>query len=108
MICSENHFSHRTNSTLTSITSENQFSVLESENSPPLVRPIKKSLAHDKTQKTLQVININCQSIVNKRAEFYTLLDYLDPDIVIGTEPWLSAKHVDSEFFPKSWGYIPF
>ena len=100
LICSENNFSHSTNSTLTSITSENQFCVLESENSPPPVRPMKKSSAHGKTKKLLKVININCQSIVNKRAEFYALLDYHDPDIVIGTESWLSAKHLNSEFFP--------
>ena len=69
---------------------------------------IKKSSAHGKTPKALKVFNINCQSVLNKRAELYALLDYHDPDIVIGTESWLSAKKKDSEFFPKSRSYIPF
>ncbi|MCG7865188.1 MAG: hypothetical protein JAY74_02330 [Candidatus Thiodiazotropha taylori] len=56
----------------------------------------------------LRVLNINCQSLVNKKAEFHALLDLHKPDIVIGTESWLTPNHYDSEFFPKSLGYTPF
>ena len=38
---------------------------------------------------------------MNKRAVFYALLDCHDPDIVIGTESWLSEKHFNSEFSPN-------
>ena len=47
----------------------------------------------------LRVMNINCQSLVNKKAEFYSLLVTHKPDIVIGTESWLTPNHSDSEFF---------
>ncbi len=53
-------------------------------------------------------MHINCQSIVNKKHEFYSLLDDHKPDIVVGTESWLNKEHLDSEFFPKSLGYTPF
>ena len=55
----------------------------------------------------LRVLNINCQSLVNKKAEFHALLDLHNPDIVIGTESWLTPNHLDSECFPHSLGYIP-
>ena len=56
----------------------------------------------------LRVLNINCQSLVNKKAEFHALLDLHKPDIVIRAESWLTPYHFDSEFFPKSLGYTPF
>ena len=52
----------------------------------------------------LGVLNINCQSLVNKKAEFHVLLELHNPDIVIGTESWLKPNHLDSEFFPRSLG----
>ena len=55
----------------------------------------------------LRELNINCQSLVNKKAEFHALLDLHNPDIVIGTEFWLTPNHLDSEFFPHSLGYTP-
>ena len=56
----------------------------------------------------MKALNINCQSIVNKKLEFHALLDKLKPDIVVGTESWLTSKHIDSEFFPKSLGFTLF
>ena len=56
----------------------------------------------------LKLLNINCQSIVNKKAEFDALLDKHKPDIVVGTESWLIPNHIDSEVFPKSLGFALF
>ena len=92
--------------------SENHFSVLSDETSPDdESRPINRAInqiGHTSTRKTIKVLNLNCQSFVNKKAEFYALLEYHDPDIVIGTESWLRGKHLDSEYFPQSKGYTPF
>ena len=51
---------------------------------------------------------LNCQSIVNKKHEFHILIDTHNPDIVIGTESWLTKEHLTSEIFPSSLGYTIF
>ena len=62
-----------------------------------------------KTHKqSLKVLNINCQSIVNKKAEFQAIIDSHNPDIIVGTESWLNKTHLSSEIFPSSLGYTPF
>ena len=48
----------------------------------------------------LRILNINCQSVRNKTAEFKTLLQYTKPDIGCGTESWLSKEIKSSEVFP--------
>ena len=105
-ICSETNFSHSTSS-LASVTSPNHFSVLSDETSqtPTIQRP---KLGRVKAQKAVKILNVNCQSVANKKAEFFSLLDHHNPDIVIGTESWLSSNHLDSEIFPKSLGYTSF
>ena len=37
----------------------------------------------------LRILNVNLQSLKNKRAEFLTAPQYTKPDIVFGTETWL-------------------
>ena len=101
-ICSETNFSHSTSS-LASVTSPNHFSVLSDETSIQRPKP-----GHGKAQKAVKILNVNCQSVANKKAEFFSLLDHHNPDIVIGTESWLSSKHSDSKIFPKSLGYTSF
>ena len=52
----------------------------------------------------LKVLNVNCQSIVNKKADFHDLIDKHKLDIiVVGTESWLTPNHLSSEFFQISW-----
>ena len=51
-------------------------------------------------------MNINFQSVVNKVQEFHCLHDTENPDIVIGTESWLSPDMASSEVFPE--GYHSF
>jgi hypothetical protein len=59
-------------------------------------------LTHKITNNT-EVIVINFQSIKNKKEEFWALIDQLDPDIVIGTETWLSPTINDTEVAPKGY-----
>jgi hypothetical protein len=38
----------------------------------------------------LTLLQVNCRSICNKILEFWNLIDIYDPDVVTGTESWLS------------------
>lgn len=42
-----------------------------------------------KKRENLRILNINCQSVSDKKAEFAATLEYIKPDIVCGTESWL-------------------
>lgn len=108
------NFSNPAQSSFASYESPNNYSVLTDESLPiPHPSPSSTRVAQprgDTTRKTskLRVLNVNCQSLVNKKAEFYSFLDTYKPDIVIGTESWFTSKHLYNEFFPPSLGYIPF
>ena len=52
---------------------------------------------------SLRVLNINCQSVVRKRAELAALIDYVKPDVVCGTESWLQTDIQSSEIFPDNY-----
>ena len=45
----------------------------------------------------LKVLNVNAQSILDKKARFQNLVDSTDPDIVIMTETWLKPDKADGE-----------
>ena len=60
------------------------------------------------TNRGLKVINVNCRSICNKKAEFENMVDTVSPDIIVGTESWLSPDVADSEVFPVDLGYTVF
>ena len=49
------------------------------------------SLPKVPTKKNLRILNVNCRSIKDKSAEFTAALSYLKPDVVCGTESWLSG-----------------
>lgn len=102
-------------SSVTSYVSPNNFSILTDEDSDSTEHlsqgPTPKATRHGPLLNkiyTFKVLNINCQSLVNKKAEFQALLDLHKPDVVIGTESWLTPEHHNSEFFPSTLGYIPF
>ncbi|MCG8046380.1 MAG: hypothetical protein JAY66_11960 [Candidatus Thiodiazotropha taylori] len=102
-------------SSIASYVSPNNFSILTDEDSEPdepLPQEPTPRFAHHGPSinkiYNLKVLNINCQSLVNKKAEFQALLDLHKPDIVVGTESWLTPEHHDSEFFPSVLGYTPF
>ena len=95
-----------------SLASGNSFSILSDSSESD--RSHRKSLsypkpnaAYDRTS-SMKILNINCQSIINKRSEFQSVLDLEKPDFVIGTESWLNTDHLDSEIFPRSLGYTSF
>jgi hypothetical protein len=39
----------------------------------------------------LRILTVNCRSIAEKTSEFRASLDYIRPDIICGTESWLSG-----------------
>ena len=45
------------------------------------------------------MLQVNCRSICNKILEFWNLIDTYNPDVVIGTESWLSEEINNAELF---------
>ena len=78
--------------------STNNFSVLDSSLPPRTSTPIKKK-TFSKNSNKLKVININFRSVVNKVHELQCLIDTENPDVVIGTESWLSPEISRVKFF---------
>jgi hypothetical protein len=56
--------------------------------------------------KPLVLLQVNCRSILNKILEFWNLVDTYNPDVVIGTESWLSDEINNAEVFRDD--YITF
>ena len=51
-------------------------------------------------KETLSVLNVNCQSLPAKRESFLQLINDIKPDIIIGTESWLTCNYNTNECFP--------
>jgi hypothetical protein len=49
--------------------------------------------------KSLDLMQINCRSILNKSLEFWNLIDTYNLDVIIGTEPWLGEEIGNAEVF---------
>ncbi|MCG8035186.1 MAG: hypothetical protein JAZ03_23820, partial [Candidatus Thiodiazotropha taylori] len=94
--------------TLETLHTLNSFSSLDTDvPCPSTSTPLKQNQkSHSAVPQKLKILNINFQSIVNKVSDFHCLVDTERPDIIIGTESWLSAEIKDNEIFPP--GYIPF
>ena len=45
----------------------------------------------------MKILNVNAQSISDKKARFQNLVDSTDPDIVVMTETWLKPDRADGE-----------
>ena len=54
----------------------------------------------------MSTLIVNCNSIQGKSCEFKTVVHYIKPDIIIGTESKLGPYVLDSEVFPE--GYVPY
>ena len=65
--------------------------------------PRKKSQVKNAKIKPLRILNVNCQSISNKRKEFEQLLDNTKADVIFGTESWLRKDIKDHEVFPDGY-----
>ena len=82
----------------------NSYSLLDIEAPCPTTStPLKQNQqSHTAVPHKLKILNINFQSIVNKVPDFYCLVDTERPDIIVGTESWLSAEIKDNEIFPQA------
>jgi len=47
----------------------------------------------------LRTINVNCQSLVNKKPLMNSLIESSKPDIIIATETWFTSQIHDAEYF---------
>ena len=74
---------------------------------PPASKPNlgnKRNSVHKRGYSTkLKIININCQSIRAKLPDFEAMLATEDPDIVVGTESWLTNSVATGEVFPRNY-----
>jgi hypothetical protein len=70
----------------------NPYSDFDAINTPPCASP------------SLSLI-INFQSIKNKRTELPVLLETVQPDVIIGTETWLTKNTGNGEIFPAELGF---
>ena len=53
---------------------------------------VAATVEHMSEGKPLVLLQVNCRSICNKILEFWNLIDTYNPDVVIGTESWLSEE----------------
>ena len=51
----------------------------------------------------LSIATVNCRSIISSKASFAVFIENYHPDIVIGTESWLSPSILSSEIFPPGY-----
>ncbi len=70
--------------------------------SSPQVHPASKK-SRTAMKDNLKIAVLNCNSIMNKVAEFQTFLADTDPDIILGTESWLKPEVSSSEVFPQEY-----
>jgi len=57
------------------------------------------TVGHISEGKPLILLQVNCRSICNKILEFWNVIDTHNPDVVIGTESWLSEEINNAEIF---------
>ena len=99
---------------ISDLSTSNNFSILSKDSpGPPLAssspcdRPKTQTKPKDKTKgkiiPNLPSIVVNCRSIVKNKAPFKNLIESTKPDIVIGTESWLTPDIQSSKIFPEGY-----
>lgn len=61
----------------------------------------KQKVAKKKASQRLTILNINCQSVKSKVPDLHQVIHQVKPDIIVGTESWLTSDITNSEIFPK-------
>ena len=56
-----------------------------------------------KVPRNIKILNINCQSVSAKKGKFLTVIEDENPDIVVGTESWLTPNLYSGEIFPQQY-----
>ena len=63
---------------------------------------VAATVGHISEGTPLVLLQVNCRSIFNKILEFWNLIDTYTPDVVIGTESWLSEEINNAEVLGKT------
>jgi len=82
------------------------------ESDEPTTKPVRRetddkaeeecvaaTVGHISEGKPLVLLQVSCRGICNKILEFWNLTDAYKPDVVIGTESWLSEKINNAKSF---------
>ena len=93
--------SSASNRTTSSSSSDSSLGSPIAASSPSHPQQLKK-----KPEEKVKLAIMNCQSICNKAAELEAFIDSTQPDIIIGTESWLTPDIMSQEIFPSD--YITF
>ena len=48
-------------------------------------------------------MTVNCRSVINKKADFESSINYIKPDGICGSESWLNNNITSSELFPENY-----
>ena len=62
----------------------------------------------DSNDTLLRTMIVNFRSLVPKRTEMWQTIQDMKPDIILGTETWLTPDVKDAEIFPPEIGYTVF
>ena len=65
--------------------------------------PTKRNANSVPSLQNLRYLEINFQSIYSKRAEFWSLVDAVKPDVIFGCETWLKPNISKGEIFPPDY-----
>ena len=94
------HDNLTTNEPSTNVTFVDTNKMSEPKHSSTPKKPHPKSVVN---HRPLRIINVNCQSLCNKKERFINDVDSTKPDIIIATETWLNPNIYSSEFFSPSY-----